>query len=115
MMYAKGGHLTYHPLRTRHHQRNRSKFCRYHNDHEHGTEECIQLKKDIEALIKRGRLKRFLGDRKDGEDKDLKGKGITEPSSQAAPNVRVVYVIVEGSGAGRSSSSQRSTPGLYTR
>ncbi|XP_057965396.1 uncharacterized protein LOC131155960 [Malania oleifera] len=37
-----------------------SKFCIFHKDHGHDTEECIQLRNEIEALIKRGYLSRFI-------------------------------------------------------
>ncbi|XP_057948224.1 uncharacterized protein LOC131143879 [Malania oleifera] len=44
------------PMRTPLHKRDMSKFCAFHRDHGHDTEECIQLKKEIEALIQRGYL-----------------------------------------------------------
>ena len=39
---------------------NPNKFCLYHRDHGHDTEECIQLRDEIEELIRRGRLDRFI-------------------------------------------------------
>ncbi|XP_043714656.1 uncharacterized protein LOC122663012 [Telopea speciosissima] len=38
------------------HERNKNKYCRFHQDHGHGTEDCRQLKDEIEALIQRGCL-----------------------------------------------------------
>ncbi|GAV57716.1 LOW QUALITY PROTEIN: hypothetical protein CFOL_v3_01252, partial [Cephalotus follicularis] len=35
------------------------KYCRYHRDHGHDTEECGQLKK-IEDLIRKGHLRRYV-------------------------------------------------------
>ncbi|XP_057975258.1 uncharacterized protein LOC131162671 [Malania oleifera] len=48
------------PMRTPLHKRNMSKFCTFHRDHGHDTQECIQLKKEIEVLIRRGHLSKFI-------------------------------------------------------
>ena len=40
--------------------RNPRKYYKYHRDHEHDTEKCWQLKNDIEALIRQGRLRRYV-------------------------------------------------------
>ncbi|PWA83499.1 reverse transcriptase domain-containing protein [Artemisia annua] len=38
------------------HQRDRTRYCEFHNDHGHDTNDCIDLRKEIEACIKSGRL-----------------------------------------------------------
>ena len=51
---------------------NRNKYCRFHRDHGHDTDECFDLKQQVENLIRQGKLKSFLeGDHK---DEKLKGK-----------------------------------------
>ena len=35
------------------------KYCRFHRDHGHDSEQCIQLKDEIEVLIRRGYLKKY--------------------------------------------------------
>ena len=48
------------PLRSPLAKRNMKKYCRYHRDYGHDTEECYQLKDEIEALIRRGHLWRYV-------------------------------------------------------
>ena len=51
---------------------NRNKYCRFHRDHGHDTDECFDLKQQTENLIRQGKLKSFLG--RDHKDEKLKGK-----------------------------------------
>ena len=37
-------------------KRSRNKYCRFHRDHGHDTTDCYDLKQQIEALIKEGKL-----------------------------------------------------------
>ena len=40
--------------------RDNTRYCEFHRDYGHRTDDCIQLKKEIEFLIKRGYLRRFI-------------------------------------------------------
>ncbi|XP_065624395.1 uncharacterized protein LOC136065302 [Quercus suber] len=53
-------------------KRNRNKYCRFHRDHGHDTDECFDLKQQIENLIRQGKLRNFLG--RDHKDEKLKAK-----------------------------------------
>ena len=40
--------------------RDNSKYCEFHRDYGHRMDDCIQLKREIEYLIRRGYLRRFI-------------------------------------------------------
>ncbi|XP_065616508.1 uncharacterized protein LOC136061955 [Quercus suber] len=45
---------------------NKNKYCRFHRDHGHDTDDCYDLKQQIENLIRQGKLRHFVGrDHKD--------------------------------------------------
>ena len=41
-------------------KRDNTRYCDFHRDYEHCTNDCIQLRKEIEYLIRRGYLRRFI-------------------------------------------------------
>ncbi|XP_075667861.1 uncharacterized protein LOC142637470 [Castanea sativa] len=82
-------------------KRNKNKYCRFHKDHGHDTDECYDLKQQIENLFKQEKLRNFLG--RDHKDEKLKGK--IEESSQ--PPLGETRVIVEGTSAGQFSKSMK--------
>ena len=47
-------------------KRLKDKYCRFHRDHGHDTADCYDLKQQIEAIIKQGKLQKF--DRKERVD-----------------------------------------------
>ncbi|GAV60071.1 hypothetical protein CFOL_v3_03602, partial [Cephalotus follicularis] len=53
------------------------KYCRYHRDHRHDTEECGQLKNQIEDLIRKGHLCKYV-------DRDAP-QGMREQRREEAP------------------------------
>ena len=63
------------PLHSSPNVRDKKKYCRFHKDHDHYTEDCIDLKEKIEELIQKGKLQKFIkkGDssksRRDNKDK----------------------------------------------
>ncbi|PWA50478.1 retrotransposon gag domain-containing protein [Artemisia annua] len=38
------------------HRRDRTRYCEFHNDHGHDTNDCVDLRKEIETCIRNGRL-----------------------------------------------------------
>ncbi|XP_050259693.1 uncharacterized protein LOC126704712 [Quercus robur] len=41
-------------------KRSRDKYCHFHRDHGHETADCYDLKQQIEALIRQGKLQKFI-------------------------------------------------------
>ena len=42
-------------------KRSRDKYCRFHRDYGHDTFECYDLKQQIKAIIRQGKLQKFIG------------------------------------------------------
>ena len=80
---------------------NRNKYCRFHRDHGHNTDECFDLKQQIENLIRQGKLRNFL--ERDYKDEKLKVK--VEELSQ--PSLGEIRMIVGGGSIGQSSRSRK--------
>ncbi|GJZ97020.1 reverse transcriptase domain-containing protein [Tanacetum coccineum] len=63
------------PMVTPVERRNASnKFCDFHNDKGHSTDECMQLKKQIEELVRAGKLSHLIKEIKQGRDQPKVGK-----------------------------------------
>ncbi|XP_012850149.1 PREDICTED: uncharacterized protein LOC105969924 [Erythranthe guttata] len=112
------------------------KYCEYHRDQGHTTDECFQLKQEIERLIKKGHLGEFVdtprhqkfknkphfqqkgehpNDRKDREDDNLPTQGIIAvisggPSSGDTPSARRASMRAAG---GSYSTTERSAEHVY--
>ena len=80
---------------------NRNKYCRFHRDHGHDTDECFDLKQQVENLIRQGKLKSFLG--RDHKDEKLKGKA----EELSRPPLGEIRVIIGESSTGQSSKSKK--------
>nr|GEZ36348.1 reverse transcriptase domain-containing protein [Tanacetum cinerariifolium] len=58
------------PMVTPVEKRNGNKFCDFHNDKGHSTDECMQLKKQIEELVRAGKLSHLIKGREEAAAKD---------------------------------------------
>ncbi|MQL98070.1 hypothetical protein Taro_030767 [Colocasia esculenta] len=79
-----------HPDPRRH---NQDKYCRFHFDHGHNTFECRQLKDEIESLIKRGYLGRYMHQ---NEDCSRRQERTPKQPINNEPNRQEINVIVGG-------------------
>ena len=58
------------PLHSSLNVRDKKKYCRFHKDHYHYTEDCRDLKEQIEKLISKEKLQKYV---KMGESSRFKG------------------------------------------
>nr|GEV29908.1 reverse transcriptase domain-containing protein [Tanacetum cinerariifolium] len=62
------------PMVTLVEKRSSNKFCDFHNDKGNNTDECVQLKKQIEELVRAGKLSHLIKEIKQGRDQPKVGK-----------------------------------------
>nr|GFA33173.1 reverse transcriptase domain-containing protein [Tanacetum cinerariifolium] len=62
------------PMVTPIEKRNSNKFCDFHNDKGHSTDECMQLKKHIEELVRAGKLSHLIKEMKQGREQPKTGR-----------------------------------------
>ncbi|MDV3153310.1 MAG: hypothetical protein Q8755_02945, partial [Candidatus Phytoplasma australasiaticum] len=86
--------------------KDKSKWCAYHEDFGHLTEDCIALRKEISYLLSKGHLKELLGKKKDrsqdtnkhpDRNPDRNSDRDPERVSSPPPDASVVYFISGGS------------------
>ena len=75
-------------------KRNKNKYFHFHRDHGHDTDECYDLKQQIENLIRQGKLRQFVG--RDHKDEKLKAK----MEELSRPPLGEIKDIIGGTSAG---------------
>ncbi|KAK2996907.1 hypothetical protein RJ639_025764 [Escallonia herrerae] len=90
-------------MKSRPNKRNKDLWCHFHNDHGHTTDNCGSLKRAIEALIKRGQLRKFVAPK---EDKQQTPPAIEEREDREE-NAGIINTISGGIAAGGSSGKAR--------
>ena len=87
-------------------KRDNTRNCEFHRDHGHRTDDCIQLRKEIEYLIQRGYLRRFV---------DFEGQSQAQPpppqqtTTQHQQPLGEIHVISGGFAGGGKSIFSRKT------
>nr|GEU80010.1 reverse transcriptase domain-containing protein [Tanacetum cinerariifolium] len=66
------------PMVTPVEKRSSNKFCDFHNDKGHSTDECMQLKKQIEELMRGGKLSHLIKEIKHGPSSGTEGSLVIE-------------------------------------
>ncbi|GKD64852.1 reverse transcriptase domain-containing protein [Tanacetum coccineum] len=70
-------------------KRSSNKFCDFHNDKGHSTDECMQLKKQIEELVRAGKLSHLIKEIKQGRDQTKNAKKETPAKDKSL----AIYMI----------------------
>ncbi|KAL2526786.1 Ribonuclease H [Abeliophyllum distichum] len=81
------------------HRRDETKYCKFHRDHGHDTEDCQQLKEEIERLIKRGQLSKFVGGIAVGGDSNSTQKSYARGNRSTSMDFDVKRVLVDNGSA----------------
>ena len=95
--------------------RDNTKYCEFHRDYWHRTDNCIQLRREIEHLIQRGYLRRFIspGNQAQSQAQNQNQAPTQQPpprqtKTQHQQPLREIHVISGGfSGGGESSSARK--------
>nr|GEU96253.1 reverse transcriptase domain-containing protein [Tanacetum cinerariifolium] len=77
------------PMVTPIEKRSSNKFCDFHNNNGHSTDECMQLKKQIEELVRAGKLSHLIKEIKQGRDQSKFGKN----EAPAKEKPMAIYMI----------------------
>ncbi|XP_058208127.1 uncharacterized protein LOC131321138 [Rhododendron vialii] len=89
-------------LKTDPNRRAKDKYCRFHRDHGHNTDDCINLKQQIKELIQRGRLQCFATKKylkiSMRNDTSKEGKDATAPRSGPIGEIKVIHGGLAGGG-----------------
>ena len=87
-------------------KRPRDKYCRFHQDHGYNIANCYDLKQQIEALIRQGKLQRFVSKEKaDPPQEQIPRRENKRPR----PPIEDIRRIVGGTTTSRSSKKDRKT------
>ncbi|XP_074377473.1 uncharacterized protein LOC141718995 [Apium graveolens] len=105
------------PLRGDPEKRDKSRYCRFHKDVGHDTDDCRQLKDEIEYLIQRGKFGCFTkgeeagGQKRDNDKKDDDRRG-NDRDHNPQPRGPVINMI---SGGLKTAGTIRNSRKAYTR
>ena len=87
-------------------KRTGDKHCHFHRDHEHDTTDCHDLKQQIEALIRQGKLQRFVSkERMDPHEE----QALQRENECPRPPIGNIRMIVGGTTTSKSSKKARKT------
>ena len=87
-------------------ERSRDKYCHFHRDYCHDTADCYNLKQQIEAPIRQGKLQRFVS--KERAD-PLQEQAPRRENEHSRPPMGDIRMIVGGAAALGSSKIARKT------
>ena len=94
--------------------RDNTRYCEFHRDYGHRTDDCIQLKREIEYLIRRGYLRHFIAPQNQSQNQAQNQAPAQQPpppprqtTTQHQQPLGEIHVISGGFAGGGESSSAR--------
>ncbi|GAV66258.1 LOW QUALITY PROTEIN: hypothetical protein CFOL_v3_09768, partial [Cephalotus follicularis] len=88
------------------------KYYRYHRDHGHDTEECRQLKNQIEDLIRKGHMRKYVDRDAPGRREQGREEAPRQQEEQQQQQPRgVIHTIYEGVASGGDHTNARKAYG----
>ena len=88
-------------------KRSRNKYCCFHHDHGYDTTDCFNLKQQIEALIREGKLQKFVS--KERTDTNLREQAPRRDNEHPRPPIGDIRMIVGGTATTGSSRKAQKT------
>ena len=86
--------------------RDNTKYCEFHRDYGHCTDNCIQLKREIEYLIRHGYLRRFISPENQAQNQTpTQQPPPRQTTTQHQQPLGEIHLISGGFAGGRESSS----------
>ncbi|XP_065625257.1 uncharacterized protein LOC136065665 [Quercus suber] len=86
-------------------KRPQDKYCHFHRDHGHDTADCYDLKQQIEALIRQGKLQKFVN--KEKADHNRQEPAPRRDNGRPKPSIADIRMIVGGTASIGSSKKAR--------
>ena len=94
--------------------RDNTRYCEFHRDYGHRTDDCIQLKREIEYLIRRGYLRHFIAPENQSQNQAQSQAPAQQPppppqqtTTQHQQPLGEIHVISGGFAGWESSSAQK--------
>ena len=84
-----------HPILALVEGRDKSKYCRFHQDHRHHTDECRHLKKQIGTLIHQGKLQKFVRKTNSYRRRQRNGKNRKQETNNTKAPIGEIRMIVD--------------------
>ncbi|GMN58358.1 hypothetical protein TIFTF001_027459 [Ficus carica] len=88
------------PLRSNPTKRNQSKYCRFHGECDHQMVECVDLKDEIERLIRNEHLQEYSADRQGGDRRRHKRRDDRRRDENPPEPVTLIRMIFGGPNLG---------------
>ncbi|XP_058075823.1 uncharacterized protein LOC131224321 [Magnolia sinica] len=72
--------------------RDKCKYCRFHRDYGHNTADCVDVKDEIETLIRKGHLRRYTREERTAwKEEQERGQGQSNNTTEEPTEIRAIF------------------------